>query len=263
MNGTRHVQLATSTDFLNWTIHDSDLGPLPDVGAWALQGNHGRTKSAPLTARAAVWAPSIIRRPRDGKYVLYYSAASNESDIEGHQIHCIGAAVSVSGGPAGPYYSLNHSIACPIEKGGAIDPYPFLGTDGALYVAWKVDGNSMGYVDCSGLRPPQFSTPIMLQKMYWDGFTPYGEPVELLNVSSSDVALIEAPAIVRSAEGVYFLFFSSGCTRTLSYNIKYATADKISGPYTRATAPLLLTGDWVSLVKLIDPAAKLGIHHTI
>ena len=60
----------------------------------------------------------------------------------------------------------------------------------------------------------------------------------------ADGPLVEAPALVRSHEGIYFLFFSSGCTRFSSYDLKYATATNVTGPYTRAQNPLLFTGAW-------------------
>lgn len=87
-------------------------------------------------------------------------------------------------------------------------------------------------------------TPIMLQQMQPDGITKLGDPVEILSNDDSDGPLIEAPMLIQSPQGVYFLFFSSGCTRENSYAVKYATASNIKGPYTRAKETLLKTGDW-------------------
>ena len=42
----------------------------------------------------------------------------------------------------------------------------------------------------------------------------------------------------------YVLFFSSNCYNTDLYDISYATASSISGPYTKASSPLLVTGDY-------------------
>jgi beta-xylosidase len=84
----------------------------------------------------------------------------------------------------------------------------------------------------------------MLQKLQADGTSPDGAPVPILDRTAADGPLVEAPELVRSHEGIYFLFFSSGCTRNPSYDLKYATADNITGPYTRANAPLLQTDDW-------------------
>jgi beta-xylosidase len=77
-----------------------------------------------------------------------------------------------------------------------------------------------------------------------DGVTPDGQDVTILDRIEEDGPLVEAPAIARSAEGIYFLFFSSGCTRDPSYDVKYAWAHDVRGPYTRAKKPLLRTGDF-------------------
>lgn len=84
----------------------------------------------------------------------------------------------------------------------------------------------------------------MLQEMEDDGITKVGDPVEILTNIESDGPLVEAPMLIRSPEGVYFLFFSSGCTRENTYVVKYATSRNIKGPYTRAKNILLKTGDW-------------------
>jgi beta-xylosidase len=84
----------------------------------------------------------------------------------------------------------------------------------------------------------------MLQRLKADGLSVEGSPLQILDRTQSDGPLVEAPDLVRSPEGIYFLFFSSGCTRAPSYDLKYATASNISGPYTRADRLLLQTGDW-------------------
>ncbi|KAK5164698.1 hypothetical protein LTR04_001730, partial [Oleoguttula sp. CCFEE 6159] len=121
----------------------------------------------------------------------------------------------------------------------------FVDSDGAIYVAYKVDGKNHGNGGiCGNSVAPITPTPILLQRMEGDGVTPRGPAVQILDRISEDGPLVEAPQLVRSAEGVYFLFFSSGCTRAPSYDMKYATAMKITGPFTRAESELLQTGDW-------------------
>lgn len=95
----------------------------------------------------------------------------------------------------------------------------------------------------------------MLQKMMADGVTRDGEPVQILDRIASDGPLVEAPMIIRSAEGMYFLFFSSGCTRDPSYAVKYATSKKLEGPYKRAKSTFLQTGDWG-----LQAPGSVGIH---
>jgi hypothetical protein len=260
-DGVSNIQVATSTNFVNWTLLDSTHDPLPAVGAWAIQGHYNSTTYPPIP-RANVWAPSVTRqRSDDGQYIMYYAAARNklshpDTESESRQLaiepdilphhpvpHCIGAATASS--PQGPFKPLPIPIACPISEGGAIDAAAFTDDDSTPYLLYKVDGNNIGNGgECGNLVQPRVNTPIMLQKLQADGTSPEGPPVPILNRTAADGPLVEAPELVRSRDGVYFLFFSSGCTRNPSYDLKYATADVITGPYTRAGAPLLQTGDW-------------------
>jgi len=88
----------------------------------------------------------------------------------------------------------------------------------------------------------------MLQEVNKDGITLIGPAVEILDRDRDDGPLIEAPSLHRSDEGVYFLFFSSNCFTTPRYDVSYATATDIWGPYTRSEQPLLATGDGPDLV---------------
>ena len=279
--GASNVQVATSDNFVNWTLLASKHDPLPETGMWVAQGNNPHT--TPPIPRANVWAPSVIQRPGDNKFLLYYTAARNKlldpsaqdpgngrddddtgaddannkdgsladdaneaAFIPRHPApHCIGASVSRTDSPLGPFDPVNTTFACPIEQGGAIDPAAFVDHDNKLYVLYKVDGNNVGNGGvCGNTVEPIVPTPIMLQRMHEDGLIADGDAVQLLDRTKDDGPLIEAPELVRSHEGIYFLFFSSGCTRTPSYDIKYATSTNLTGPYTRAQYTLLETDDW-------------------
>lgn len=47
---------------------------------------------------------------------------------------------------------------------------------------------------------------------------------------------------------MYILFYSSHCYSTTSYDVAYATASSVNGPYTKAAVPLLRTPDFPGLV---------------
>lgn len=84
----------------------------------------------------------------------------------------------------------------------------------------------------------------MLQEMNVnDWITPVGSPVQILDRIDADGPLIEAPAIIRTSDGHYILFYSSHCYNSVNYDVKYATATNIKGPYTRK-GRLLKTGDY-------------------
>ncbi|KAH7910531.1 glycoside hydrolase family 43 protein [Hygrophoropsis aurantiaca] len=218
-NGNVNIQVATSPDNgTTWTLTDIDA--LPNVGSWATTGS--------------TWAPDVIDRG-DGVYVLYYAATSPSQ-----KTHCVGAATSTNA--TGPYTPQPQPIACQTAGGGSIDPAGFQDLDGTRYIVYKVDGSSLGGGGPCGNANGAYATPIMLQQMEEDGLTPVGDPVQILNRGPNDGPLIEAPALILH-EGTYVLFFSSNCYNTNLYDISYATASSISGPYTKAPSPLLVTGD--------------------
>jgi hypothetical protein len=236
--GAANVQLATSKNLLDWVVTEATQGPLKELGAWAAQDMMpAEADSTTEVHRADVWAPEILQRP-DGKFVLYYSAVAVSGTV-----HCVGAAVSDE--PTGPFEPEPSPIICPLDAGGAIDPGVITDDDGSIWLAYKIDGNYLGLGgECGNMIFPQKATPIFLQKMYSDGITPDGAPITILDRTPDDGPLVEAPVLARSDDGVYFLFFSSGCTFNNDYNVKYATSNSITGPYTRASAPLLQTGSW-------------------
>lgn len=159
--------------------------------------------------------------------------------------HCVGAAVSKDSSPLGPFIPQSTPLACPLKHGGAIDPSPFRDIDGKLYVTYKADGNSVGHGgNCNNGKRPLVSVPIMLQEVASNGFTRIGDPVQILNITPSDGPLVEAPNIIRTSNGTYFLFFSSHCFSSRQYNVKYAYSVSVKGPYQRAARPLLQTGDF-------------------
>ncbi|KAG2148567.1 glycoside hydrolase family 43 protein [Suillus cothurnatus] len=219
-SGNINIQVATSPDDgVTWELQ-SGVDALPNVGSWATVNS--------------TWAPDVIDRG-DGTFVMYYAAWSTSQGT-----HCVAAATSTS--PVGPYNPESQPIACQTPGGGAIDPAGFQDTNGTRYIVYKVDGSSLGGGGPCGNANGEYSTPIMLQEMETDGVTPTGEPVQILDRGQSDGPLIEAPALILH-NGTYVLFFSSNCYNTDLYDISYATAPSISGPYTKASSPLLVTGD--------------------
>ncbi|KAJ9632203.1 hypothetical protein H2203_000606 [Taxawa tesnikishii (nom. ined.)] len=217
-----NVQVAHSTDNLNsWTVTGQDA--LPTVGAWVhAQG-------------AAVWAPNVVKNAQ-GQYVLHYSAAYGGDPSK----HCVGAAVASK--PQGPYTPQPQPIACNLAVGGAIDSSAFHDADGSYWLVYKVDGNSIGHGgSCGNTVQPIVPTPIMLQRLQSDGYTPVGAPTQLLDRSDGDGPLIEAPSLARTSDGKYVLFFSSNCFATDNYDVSYAFADKITGPYVKR-GPMMVTG---------------------
>ncbi|KAJ9664314.1 hypothetical protein H2198_000243 [Neophaeococcomyces mojaviensis] len=234
-----NVQVASSSDNSTWKMN-------PHVDALP------RTHLAPWQTGNGVWAPDVKQLP-SGRWLLYYA----DSLAFAPASHCIGAATSDV--ITGPYTPLPDPLICPY--GGAIDPAGFVDrSTGNRYIIYKVDSNSLGHGgSCNNDVSPIQPTPIMLQEVDPnDGVTLIGKPTKLLDRDALDGPLIEAPAMYRSNEGIYFLFFSSNCFSTAMYDVSYATAADIRGPYVKASRPLLITGDGPDLV---GPGGMDILHH--
>jgi beta-xylosidase len=188
-----NVQTLTSPDLVHWTP-----GPdaMPQLAPWVVPGK--------------TWAPEVLRR-KDGKYVLYYTAASAEKLVQ-----CVGRAVSAS--PQGPFVdNSKQPLVCQVDQGGSIDPSPFRDTDGSLYLLWKNDGNCCG-----------FPTYIYAQKLTPDGLRLTGKRTRLETEDAPwEGILVEAPTMWKHG-GKYYLFYSANAFNSEFYATGYAAC---KGPY--------------------------------
>ncbi|CAK4031119.1 glycoside hydrolase family 43 [Lecanosticta acicola] len=226
--GSKHikVQLATSKDLKTWTVTGKDA--LGTLAPWADASN------------PKVWAPSVSQRD-DGSFLMYYSAITKTAG--NGLLHCLGTAMSKS--IQGPYNSnSDEPFACPTEQGGALDASAFHDADdGKHYALYKIDANALGHGGlCENTVPPIQTTPIVIQQVQADGTTKIGDPKTLLTNSESDGPLVEAPYLVRNADGVYVLFFSSHCWATAQYAVNYATSTAPTGGFVRSAKALWATG---------------------
>ena len=87
-------------------------------------------------------------------------------------------------------------------------------------------------------------TPILLQRLESDAVTPTADaPVELFRNGQYDSGVVEAPNVIK-VDGTYFCFFSSANYCSTLYDESYAYASSLMGPWTKASEPLLVTGDY-------------------
>ncbi|KAL8383155.1 hypothetical protein RB595_006760 [Gaeumannomyces hyphopodioides] len=224
---SKNIQVATAPAATGPWTYLSQTEPLPNPGNWTTGRN--------------TWAPDV-RVLGNGSYVMYYSGELAADRAR----HCIGAATS-QGSIRGPFRPMASPLACHVDVGGAIDPSGFLDeATGRRYVVYKVDGNSIGHGgDCNNGVAPLVVTPIMLQEVCAaDGVTPVGQAVQILDRADVDGPLVEAPALARTRDGSYVLLFSSHCFSSPRYNVNYAVARAVAGPYSRSPAPLVQTGDF-------------------
>lgn len=221
----KQVQVAKggSSLYKQWTLLD-EIDAMPQIAAWTTGRN--------------TWAPDVHKTPT-GSYVMYFSGEVKANPAR----HCIGIAISDT--VTGPYIPDDEPFACDLDIGGAIDASGFQDDDGTNYVLYKVDGNSVGHGgSCGNTVQPIAPTPIMLQEVEVDGVTKIGDAVEIFNRSDEDGPLVEAPSLLRTPQGLYILFFSSGCYLEPTYNVNYATSTSAKGPFQRAARPMMRTGDF-------------------
>ncbi|KAK7751662.1 hypothetical protein SLS62_006322 [Diatrype stigma] len=238
------VQVAQAPAVLGpWHLLEEVPSPLPRGPSWS--------------TGVFTWAPAVDRLD-DGSYVMYYSA---QLGGDNSHFHAIGAATAEH--VLGPYKPVEtpFGTTANVTAGGAIDASAFRdgygltdpagrGGSGKHYVVYKVDGNSLGGGGpCGNAESPGFRTPIMLQEVSGkDGVTTIGDPVAIFDrEESEDGPLVEAPSLLRTRDGRYILFYSSGCFNDASYRTSYAISNHLYGPYVRTQKPMMKSKDKLGL----------------
>jgi Glycosyl hydrolases family 43 len=188
--GAGDIQVAKSSDLRNWVFVGNALAALPK---WA--------------APHATWAPSVLPRETASgtNYVAYYTAQSRR---DGPQ--CISRAVAKS--PEGPFLDYSqHPMICP-RRGDAIDPSPFVDSDGTAYLLWRG------------------ANGISSQRLAPDGLGLEGEEHKLADVDQPwEGKVVEGPSMVR-AGGRYYLFYSGNDWSSRSYAVGFAACAAPTGP---------------------------------
>lgn len=200
----KNVQVATSSDLLAWEILDDDA--LPKLPSWTIPGK--------------TWAPEVTQIA-EGSFVLYFTATNFDPALQ-----CIGVATATD--PAGPFTVVgDEMLVCPEDEGGAIDASTFT-TDAGLNLVWKNDGNccdkdtwiQAAPLSTDGLELAGPTTKLVKQTLEWEGL------------------LVEAPTVVPR-DGGFVLLYSSNYFGDASYNVGYASAPALDGPWDKAPEPLL------------------------
>lgn len=215
--GPLHVPVAQSGALdSGWEIVTDDAGvqvdAMPVLPPWIAPGGN------------QVWAPDVIQLA-DGSYSMLFASPGNVSSGDpdpNRNFFCIGIASSDS--PTGPFTSTEQPLYCD-DSQSIIDGSHFTDVDGSNYFLFSGAGNL-------NIHPLDSSNTIA-----------QGEATQILaadpNVDAAGVT--EAPFLVN-ANGVYYLFFSTGTYNQADYTTSYATSDYLLGPYAQA-GPLLQTGD--------------------
>ncbi|WP_235929017.1 glycoside hydrolase family 43 protein [Marisediminicola senii] len=204
-DNNRNVQVASSTDLIEWeTLPDA----LPDLPNWVIPGK--------------TWAPEVTEIA-PGSYAMYFTATNFQPSLQ-----CIGVATATD--PAGPFeVQGDEMLICPPDEGGAIDAGTAM-IDGTLQLLWKNDGN------CCSLDTWLQATPLSA-----DGLTVAGDTVKLvMQTEAWEGNLVEAPTLVDRGEQLVLLYSANNYGDD-SYAVGAATAPSLAGPWTKEPEPILST----------------------
>ena len=204
--GDTNLQVLRSTDLLRWESLGDALPVLP-----------------PWAGRGWCWAPVVL--PRGDAYVLYYTV---REPVSGRQCISIGVAAQ----PQGPFEDTSTApLIFQLERGGSIDPSPFVDDDGTPYLLWKSEENALGR-----------DSSLWIQPLAADGRALAGAPTELLRHDRFwERPLVEAPAMLRDGAR-YFLFYSANWWESARYAVGYAVGDSPLGPFRKVT----VKGPWMA-----------------
>jgi beta-xylosidase len=156
---------------------------------------------------------------------------------DGRPSQCVGVAVSAK--PEGPFVDTRKEpLVCQAGLGGSIDAGYFQDTDKKHYLVWKNDGNCCG-------EPTNF----FLQGLNGDGTELVGTATRLEGLENDEPwegDVIEAPTLVVQGD-TYYMFFSGNNFASHEYAVGYATAKKLTGPYTDAPENPILATDLATI----------------
>src|SRR6478735_10824524 len=173
--------------------------------------------SPPAWTNGNYWAPELVRW--SGRFYAFYSASRKGGRP------CLGVAVAARG--EGPWTDKG-PVLC--KAGGTIDVDPFTDADGSHWLLFKNMGTG------NGLAARRFS----LRRL-----RTVGHEHALLGPGARwEQGVTEGPDLVRR-DGAYYLFYAGGhcCRPPCTYAEGVARAPTLLGPYTKAPANPLLTGN--------------------
>lgn len=186
----------------------------PDGHTWKLLGDALPVKPAWAAHTQDFWAPHVLYDSAMGKYVMFYSAESDDTATT----KCIGIALSST--PQGPFVPEDTPLVS--GKGFVnIDPMAFVD---------PISHKKLLYWG-SGFRP------IKVQEMAdnWRNFAPGSQPKDVVppKKDKNYSNLVEG-AWVDYNNGKYYLYYSGdNCCANPKYAVMVARADNPFGPFIR------------------------------
>lgn len=179
-------------------------------------------------ARRAMWAPSIIEK--EGKFYFFFGA----NDVHEGEVGGIGVAVADK--PEGPYRDLlGKPLINEIVNGAQpIDQFVFQDDDGEYYMLYG------GWGHCNIVRLKEDFT----------GLLPFEDGQLYREITPENY--VEGPCVFKK-DGKYYFMWSEGGWTGSNYQVAYAIADSLCGPYKR-----------IGVIIKSDPQVGKGAgHHSV
>jgi beta-xylosidase len=212
-----------SSDLVTWHAGGGSLDPL----------THPPARS--------YWAPEVAER--DGRFYMYYSASTTDSDADQR------VRVAIAEHPAGPFRTVDKLLIDSLDF--TIDASPFQDPqDGRWYLFFATDY----------LNEPPSGTGLGVIELAGDMISVAGDPKIVLRASGDWQIYernrhykgrvwpawycIEGPHVTFHA-GKYYCFYSGGAWHGTEYGVGFATADHPLGPWRGGSAiagPTVLKG---------------------
>ena len=195
----------------------------PNLVQWEYVGH----ALAPVPGAVRYWAPEVAEK--DGRYYLYYSATTSESD-EHHRLR-----VAVSDAPAGPFVDSGRMLMP--DAGFTIDAHPFRDPrTGKWFLYYATDYTA----------DAPHGTGLAVVPLGDDLVSVAGEPRIVVRASCpwhiyeknrnymgrvwDAWHCIEGPFVLFH-DGRYYCLYSGGAWHTENYGLGYAVADDPLGPW--------------------------------
>jgi arabinan endo-1,5-alpha-L-arabinosidase len=191
-----HIQVAKSSDLINWKVVGDALPMMP---SWAERD---------------FWAPHVLYDSLLQQYYMYYSGESPDEEIG----KCIGVAISKS--PVGPFVDIGQPLVSG-ESFVNIDPMAFDDpATGKKYLYW---GSGHKPIKVKELNDDRIS------------FKPGTYAVDVITPNSEDYSKLVEGAWVHYRDGYYYMFYSGDncCGDKANYAVMVARSRRADGPFER------------------------------
>ncbi len=216
-DGDTYIMYATTFDAKGFRYYTSDNLQEWKDGGLALDLSDS-------WANKDFWAPEVIQRPTDGKYVMHFSARSIENKS-------LRIGVAVADKPEGPFVQVKNE---PMFDFGyaAIDGHVFIDDDGQSYLYYSRDC-------CENVIGDSHVSQLYVVKLNDDLTEVVGEPKLLTTPTypyehDGDGSWLwnEGPAVLKK-DGKYHLFYSANYYASRKYCVCVATSDKPDGDFVK------------------------------